>query len=220
MSLTEMADYLKIARAELEEMAESGAIPGTKVSSQWRFMRSMVDNWLIDYMKRLGKDDLRRLIATDGGPLSLRTLLRPAHVSLDIEPGSKQSVLMQLVDILCRDQVVGPEEADRLVERLLDREEMVSTAIFPGVALPHPRNPAEKLVRRPAVALGVCRPGTEFDSLDMASTHVFFLVCAGNEILHLKLIAEIALHLRKGDFVERALGSAEPAKILAELFAQ
>jgi len=95
---------------------------------------------------------------------------------------------------------------------------MVSTAIFPGVAIPHPRNPEESLVKRPAVALGICREGSEFDSLDMEPTFVFFLVCAGNELLHLKLIAELALLLRKTDLVRRLTAATGPTDAVAELF--
>lgn len=218
MSLGEMADYLKIARAELEEMAETGGIPGTKVSSQWRFMRSVVDDWLIDYMKRLSKEDLHRLIASEGSPVSLKSLVRPELVSNTLRPGAKQDLLRQLVEIPRHAGVITAQEAERLHERLVDREEMVSTAIFPGVALPHPRNPEETLVKRPTVVVGVCAKGTEFDSLDMESTHVFFLICAGNEILHLKLIAEIALHVRKADLVSRLLAAPGPTEVVAEIF--
>jgi excisionase family DNA binding protein len=218
MSLTEVADYLKIAKAELAEMAETGGIPGTKVQSQWQFMRSIVDDWLIDYMKRLSKEDLHRLIASEGGPVSLKTLVRPDLVSASVRPGLKREVLEQLVQVPQRAGHLSVPEAERLLERLIDREEMVSTAIFAGVALPHPRNPEEPLVKRPTVIIGICRAGTDFDSLDMAPTHVFFVICAGNEILHLKLVAELALHLRRRDLVPRLMSAAGPEAAVAELF--
>jgi len=218
MSLAEMADYLKITEERLRDLAESGGVPAIKDESQWRFMRSVVDDWLIGYMKKLPKDDLHRLVASHGGAVSLRSLLRSELVTLSVRPGTKEQVLRQLVAPLTSGGLLTAAEEARLVERLIDREEMVSTAIFAGAAIPHPRNPEEPLVKRPIVALGVCPRGTEFDSLDMESTYVFFLVCAGNEMLHLKLIAEIALQLRKPRLVERLRAAPGPAQALAELF--
>lgn len=218
MSLDEVASYLKITQKDLSELAESGRIPGTKQDTQWQFMRSVVDDWLVGYMKKLSKEELHRLIASEGSPVSLKSLVRPELVDTQIRPGSKESVLRQLVRILEHNDLVAGAEVGHLLGRLVDREEMVSTAIFSGVAVPHPRNPEEAHVKRPTVALGICRDGTEFDSLDMEPTFVFFLICAGNELLHLKLIAELSLHLRKRDLVARLAATTDPVQAVVELF--
>jgi excisionase family DNA binding protein len=218
MSLGEMAAYLKITEERLSDMAEHGGIPATKDKSRWQFMRSVVDDWLIGFMKLLSKEELHRLIASDGSPVSLKSLVRPELVDIGIRPGSKENVLVQLVDILAHSSLVTDVGARRLVGRLMDREEMVSTAIFTGVAVPHPRNPEEPLVRRPTIGVGICREGTEFDSLDMEPTHVFFLICAGNELLHLKLIAELSLLLRRRELVKRMVAAPGPVEAVTELF--
>lgn len=218
MSLAEVASYLKITQDDLAELAESGGIPGTKQDTQWQFMRSIVDDWLVGYMKGLSKEELHRLIASEGSPVSLKSLVRPELVETDIRPGPKETVLRQLVRIFEHNSLVTGTEAGHLLGRLVDREEMVSTAIFSGVAVPHPRNPEEAHVKRPAIALGICREGTEFDSLDMEPTFVFFLICAGNELLHLKLIAELSLHLRKRDLVARLAAATDPVQAVVELF--
>ena len=61
MTLGEMAEYLKIARRSLLKMAQHGDIPATKVASQWRFMRTLVDDWLMSQMKTIPKAELERL---------------------------------------------------------------------------------------------------------------------------------------------------------------
>jgi nitrogen PTS system EIIA component len=218
MGLAEVASYLKITEDRLSEMAETGGIPAVRQDSQWQFMRSVVDDWLIGYMNKLSKEELHSLIASEGSPVSLKSLVRPELVDTDLQPASKKAVLGRLVLVLEHASLVSGPEASRLLDRLVDREEMVSTAIFSGVAVPHPRNPQESLVKRPAVAMGICRRGTDFDSLDMEPTFVFFLVCAGNELLHLKLIAEISLLLRKRDLVSRLAAASHPIEAVTELF--
>jgi PTS system nitrogen regulatory IIA component len=216
MTLAEMADYLKIAKRSLLRMAQAGDIPGTKIASQWRFMRSVIDDWMISRMKNLPAGELEKLIQSDKVPLPLYRLLPVELVGMDVRPGAKKQVLEQLLDVLA----AGGLSVDRRVflTKLLDREDMVSTAIFPGIALPHFRKPEECPLAEPRIVLGICRQGTDFDSLDGRPTHVFFLICAGNVVVHLKIIAELALLFRRSSLVEELLAAADPASALQVLF--
>lgn len=216
LTLAEMADYLKIAKRSLLRMAQKGDIPGTKIASQWRFMRSVIDDWMISRMKNLPAGELEKLIQSEKVPLPLYRLLRPELVGLATQPGTKKQVLEQLLDVLAG----GGLAIDRRIflQKLMDREEMVSTAIFPGIALPHFRKPEECPLAEPRIVLGVCRQGTDFDSLDGRPTHVFFLICAGNVVVHLKIIAELALLFRRSSLVEELVAAADPAAALGVLF--
>jgi excisionase family DNA binding protein len=216
MTLAEMADYLKIARRSLLRMAQAGDIPGTKIASQWRFMRSVIDDWMISRMKSLPAGELEKLIQSDKVPLPLYRLLPAELVGMEIRPGGKKQVLEQLLDLLAG----GGLPVDRRVflQKLLDREDMVSTAIFPGIALPHFRKPEECPLAEPRLVLGICRQGTDFDSLDGRPTHVFFLICAGNVVVHLKIIAELALLFRRASLVEDLLAARDPSAALQALF--
>jgi len=216
MTLAEMADYLKIAKRSLLRMAQRGDIPATKIASQWRFMRSVIDDWMISRMKSLPRGELEKLIQSEKIPLPLYRLLPPELIGLDIRPGTKEQVLNQLIDILVSSALVMDRKP--FLQKLLDREDMVSTAIFPGIALPHFRKPEECLMPEPRVVLGICRKGTEFDSLDGKPTFAFFLICAGNVVIHLKIIAELALIFRQPSLIEELTAARTPEQALAVLF--
>ena len=51
MTLEEVAEYLQVSQKSILRMAQSGKIPAAKVASQWRFMRSVVDDWLMAQME-------------------------------------------------------------------------------------------------------------------------------------------------------------------------
>ena len=187
MTLAEMADYLKVAKRSLLKMAQHGDIPATKVASQWRFMRSVVDDWLITRMKILPDRELEDLIDSEKLPVPLSALLRPELVRLDIEDVGVERILQLLTELLFRQQLL--ENPAGFVEKLAEREEMVSTAIFPGIAVPHARKPEECPVSVPRIVVGVSRGGVDFNSLDGRSTHLFCLICANQVLLHLKIIA-------------------------------
>lgn len=216
MTLEQMAEYLKIAKRSLLRMAQNGDIPGTKIASQWRFMRSVIDDWMISRMKNLPAGELEKLIQSEKVPLPLYRLLPVELVGLDIRPDTKKQVLEQLLDLL--GACGQPFERQSFLQKLLDREEMVSTAIFPGIALPHFRKPEDCPLAEPRVVLGLCRAGTDFDSLDGKPTYAFFLICAGSVVVHLKIIAELALLFRRSALVEDLLAAPDPRSVLAVLF--
>lgn len=53
MTLTEVAEYLRIPRSTAYKLAQEGKIPGQKVGRHWRFRRAVVEQWL-------GEDDVKR----------------------------------------------------------------------------------------------------------------------------------------------------------------
>jgi PTS system nitrogen regulatory IIA component len=215
MTLAEMADYLKVARRSLLRMAQRGDIPATKVASQWRFMRSLVDDWLIARMKALPDRELENLIESEKLPVPLSALLRPELVRLDIEDVGVRRVLELLTDLLVRQNLL--EEPKDFVEKLVEREDMVSTAIFPGIAVPHARKPEECPVREARIVVGVSRNGVDFNSLDGQSTYLFCLICADQVLLHLKIIAELALVFRRPDLIRKIKTAADPDEVLGIL---
>ena len=212
MTLAEMADYLKVARRSLLKMAENGDIPATKVASQWRFMRTVVDDWLITKMKTLPDRELEKLIDSEQLPVPLSALLRPELVRLDIEDAGVRRILEMLTDLLIRRNLLTSSKD--FVDRLADREEMVSTAIFPGVAIPHARKPEECPVSEPRIIVGVSRDGVDFNSLDGKPTYLFCLICANQVLLHLKIIAELALVFRQPNLIEKVRSAEDPERIL------
>lgn len=47
MTLEEVAAYLRLSRSKLYSMAQTGAVPCSKVAGRWRFFRPEVDAWML-----------------------------------------------------------------------------------------------------------------------------------------------------------------------------
>lgn len=47
MTLDEVAEYLRLSRSKLYDMAQGGEIPCSKVAGRWRFFRPEVDEWML-----------------------------------------------------------------------------------------------------------------------------------------------------------------------------
>ena len=215
MTLSEVAVYLRLAEKTVLRMAHKGQIPCAKVASQWRFLRSMVDDWLITKMRVVPQNDLASLIESSPELVPLSRLLKAENVVLGLRPGSKEEVLRQLVRPLLRSGSIDREKP--FLDKLLDRERIVSTAVGKGVAVPHLRHPRENPSGGPMLVVGVCPEGTDFSSLDGEKTHLFFLLCTDSEVVHLRMLAKVNRIAGRRETMARLAGAESSAEVLQVL---
>jgi PTS system nitrogen regulatory IIA component len=215
LTLPEVAAYLRLAEKTVLRMVHKGQIPCAKVASQWRFLRSMIDDWLIAKMKVVPQNDLARLIESTPEVVPLSRLLKEENVVLQIRPGTKEEVLRQLVQPLLLSQIIDREKP--FVDKLLDREEIVSTAVGKGVAIPHLRHPRENPGSGPVLVVGICREGTDFEAPDGEKTHLFFLLSTDSEVVHLRVLAKVNRIARRKEVMTRLIGSESAAEVLRVL---
>ncbi|MFW5745214.1 MAG: PTS sugar transporter subunit IIA, partial [Spirochaetota bacterium] len=162
------------------------------------------------------RNELAPLLDGTSGIVRVSPLIDREAVVDRVEPGTPGEVLRQLVAPLVRRGIVG--DADQYVRQLLAREQLSSTALGHGVAVPHVRRPSENPEGAPAVLLGLCRAGTDFGAFDGRPVHLFFLLGATSEAIHLRLLKRITLMFRDPDVLD-ALLAGETARDLVDTFA-
>jgi len=215
MTLTELANYLKVAEKTVVRMAREGKIPGTKVASQWRFMRSKVDQWLENRMQPVTQSNLFELLKMAPEVVPVSRLVSPDLMRFDIAPGSVAEVLEQLTDPLVETGMIKNNKS--YLNMLLEREQLHSTAIAPYVAIPHARSPARANLPQSALVIGVCPEGTDFGASDKHKTHVFILICSEDEMVHLRLLAKISKLLGKPKVISRLRECRSSEQVIALL---
>ncbi|MBM3322228.1 PTS sugar transporter subunit IIA [candidate division WOR-3 bacterium] len=112
--------------------------------------------------------------------MNLTSLLRADRIDLDLKAKKKTEVLRDLVAL-----VRQGDDAELLLQTLLKREELGSTGIGKGIAIPHGRS---LLIDKLEMAVGRSTKGVDFDSIDKKPAHMFFLIMAppqdpGNQYL-------------------------------------
>lgn len=143
--------------------------------------------------------------------MKIAELLDIKAISTELTSSTKVEVLAEMVDLLRR---VQPDlDAAELLAVLIDREELGSTGIGDGVAIPHGKL---KGLDRLLMAFGRKRDGIDFDSIDNRPAHLFFLLLApeSEATLHLKALARISKLLRKDDVRRQLLDAPDPATLL------
>jgi PTS system nitrogen regulatory IIA component len=143
-------------------------------------------------------------------------LIRRDMVLPDLVADNKLGVLRELADHLAERQ--GTLKPDDLTRVLVDREELASTAIGEGVAVPHGKM---RTVAGIIACLGRSRHGIDFGSMDGQLTHLFFVMVAPESSTgaHLKALARISRVFKDAQFRRRLLEAAD-AEAMFEIIAQ
>lgn len=150
--------------------------------------------------------------------MKLTEIFAEENVVPDVAATQKREVITELVNVLCESGAVAPSAAKGLVRALMRREELGTTGIGRGVAVPHAKHSGVKGV---IGALGRSERGVEFDALDGQPVHLIFLLVSAPDAVeaHLEAMKKVTLLLRNGDFctfMKRAKGRAELVELLAE----
>ena len=106
-------------------------------------------------------------------PQDLAGYFKENFCIFDLNANNKHDALEEMVDFLCREHNLKDKEI--ILEMLLNRESLGSTAIGKGVAFPHGRTLA---VQELSILFAKSANGVDFDAVDKKPTHLFFLIIA------------------------------------------
>ena len=142
-------------------------------------------------------------------------LLDQKSIKLNLEATDKEDVLEELVEALAEVKPINDKKT--ILKALVDRENLGSTGIGHGIAIPHGKT--DKIEKLTAF-LAVSKKGVSFDALDGELVYIFFLLIAPKESAgpHLKALARISRLLRDEylcQLICRARTSEEVFKIIA-----
>lgn len=196
MTIDELARHLGMDARLVKRWAERGKLPGAMVSGQWRFNRAQMLDWLQREMHSLDREHIQNLerATSDGNQECLvGGLLANEAIDMALPARSRASVLRELVRLAERTGLVY--DAAGVLQAVLEREELCSTALPKGIALPHPRRPLPYATAEPLVCLARVPAGIPFGAPDGRLTDLFVFVCSHEERQHLCVLARLALIL-------------------------
>ena len=215
LTAKQVAEYLQLSQRSIYRLLERGSLPATKIGGQWRFRKAAIDEWIDLHMGQLAPEELREVgRGGRGDDVRLGRLIDEANALIPLSAGDRAAVVAAFVA-----HIAFPEPVDPvlLVERILERENLCSTALPDGVALLHtPRITPRVLKLHDLVALGRIDRPIAFGALDGSLTDTLVLLLARDERHHLALLAKMARLCREPD-VRHGLRTLPTAHAIVDL---
>lgn len=137
-------------------------------------------------------------------------LLSRESILLGGSPGSKSEAIDMLIDL----QVKGGKIADEKEYKkgILAREEMSSTAVGEGIAIPHAKSAA---VKAPSLAVMTVPEGVDYEAMDGEPSNLLFMIAAPNDgDVHLEVLSRLMTMLMDEDFRARLLNAESRERFL------
>jgi fructose-specific phosphotransferase system IIA component len=143
--------------------------------------------------------------------MKLSEMLSTNLIETNLKAKSKDEVLEEMVELLFKAGKI--KEKEKILDAIKKREELMSTGIGHGVAIPHAKcDGVDKLV----AAFGRSKNGIDFKSLDGEPVYLFFILLSPEGVTgpHIKALAKISRLLKHHYVREKLKSTNEPDKTL------
>jgi len=166
LTIEEVAKYLRVSERTVYDCAQKGEIPAGKIRSAWRFKKSEVDKWVND---RLNANKLNPQITS----IQVDSIISLDRIVFLNYPGKRDALLSLAENLATAPQVKNKQE---LAMEILKREELMSTALGRGIAIPHVRLSS---VTDLVISVGISKTDiVDFNPLDDEPVRLVFMIAA------------------------------------------
>jgi len=209
LTLEEVAKYLRVSERTIYDCAQKGEIPAGKIRTAWRFKKSEIDKWVND---KLTSNKFNPQI----NPVNAQSILSPDRI-LFLDYSRKKDVLLALAENLA----AAPQVKNRqeLSIEILKREELMSTAIGCGIAIPHVRLSS---VTDLIVSVGISRTDiVDFNPLDDEPVRLVFMITAAQNqhAYYLQTLSWFSARLKNKELRDSLLAAQTPPEVYGLLTA-
>lgn len=143
--------------------------------------------------------------------MRLTQLLTEEAIEVSLKQTQKKSVIEELLVLAIK----GGKINDRMkaFEDIMKREEMMSTGLEHGIAVPHAKTKAADDL---TLSLGISKEGIDFDAADGKPSHLFFMLLAPEDAAgpNVKVLAEIARLTKDKDFCKKLIKASSSKEVL------
>lgn len=201
LTIEEVAKYLRVSERTVYDWAQKGEIPAGKIGTVWRFKKDEIEKWVNE---RLTASARSQKTITH---VQVQNILSPDRIVI-LEHSTKHDALVALADTLG----TAPQIKNRheLSVEILKREELMSTAIGRGLAIPHVRLSS---VTDLVMAVGLCRNDIiDFQTIDDVPVRLLFMIAAAynQHAYYLQTLSFFSTRLKSTELREGLLASQTP----------
>lgn len=143
----------------------------------------------------------------------LQELINEEFIIMDLNARTKDEAIEELAELFVKNGIV--ENKTELITVIKQREEIESTGIGEGIAIPHARATSVKQLK---IGFGRSKRGVDFKALDRRPVHFIFMIASPIELRkpYLQAVAKVARFL-KSKVLKEALLKAESSKEIMDL---
>jgi len=199
LTIHEIAQSLYLPLGTVRRWIRQGRIPIHKNGSDFVFNEAILSKWASAHNLAFSPPKKGPEKQQDPELENLSSAIKRGGVFYDVQGDDVASTLKAAVENI---NVLNNHSKENLYQRLLERENLTSTGIGKGVAIPHPRSPLSAADYRPFITTCFLEKPIEFAALDNKPVFVMFILLCLSVKSHLHLLSRLAFCIRDDSFVD------------------
>ena len=208
LTVHEVAERLNIPVETIHRWVRQGKIPMQTQRGGHTIHHEMLERWASEHKLKI--HEARRQtpgVGVDTDIDGILPAMQRGGVFYDIQGNARETALRSAVDL-----IPSLKDADRdiIYEKLIEREQLASTGIGHGIALPHPRTAPGIVLGKPQITTCFLKQPVAFDAIDNRPVSIMMVLLSCSTKQHLSLLSKLAYYLRDAAFRDYLL--AVPAK--------
>jgi nitrogen PTS system EIIA component len=214
LDVKEVAKLLTVSEKTVYRWIGKNEIPAYKIGDSYRFNRVELLEWATANKIKVSYQIFDETLEIGDSMPSLVEAINAGGIHYRIPGTDRESVLRAIVDII---HLPDDIDKDFLFGALLARENLGTTAVGDGIAIPHVRNPIIFHVNRPVLALCFLEQPIDFDSLDGKPVDTVFTIVTHTVRSHLHILSRLGFALHQSNVRVTINASSSRQQILDAL---
>ena len=208
--MKDMMEILQAPEKDVLKMIKDGKLPAHSINHQYMFNKQEIKEWVIKNGIKVNK---RFLKLNPGNSLvSIAGLVKKGGILYGVKGKNPSAVL----SYASAEMKLPPElNQEKVLSSLIQREEMMPTAVGRGIAIPHPRNPIVADIQNESITICLPARPVPYEAMDKEPVHSMFIVMSANPGRHLEILSRLFYLCQQDDFISILKNKSPEADIIS-----
>jgi PTS system nitrogen regulatory IIA component len=193
--------------AVLKYIKEKG-LPGRMINHQYNFNKEELKEWVLKNGMAVSEKFLEMNLVKI--PVSIYNLVKKGGIIIGVEGDTPGEILTHAV---AKMEISNGVKREDVLMSLIEREELMPTAVGRGIAIPHPRNPIISDIENESVTVCTLKKPADYGAVDGKKVHTLFIVMSANSRRHLEILSKL-LFLCQQEILIKMLETGEPPEAI------
>ena len=213
ISLHKLAEHLGLPASMITRWVRQGKIPVNLQKNICRFNKNVLIKWAEQHNIHLFQKT-EEIEHVNEESQCLVSAIKAGGVIYNVIGNNSETVFMSATEKMT---FLPTHLKTELYEKLIKREQMTSTGVGKGIAVPHPRNPIKEIAETPLITTCFLDKPVDFNAIDSKPVFVLFILLCPTLHIHLQLLSRLSFYLRDDQFIKFLNTRPKAEELYAEL---
>lgn len=197
LKIKDVSRLLNITEKTVLKWIKEKDMPFYKINHQYRFNKGELNEWILKNNIPISDNFLE--ISELKEKFFISNLVKKGKIFYNIEGKDVNDVIASAINVIDIPIDISKNE---VIQSLIEREEMMTTGIGEGIAIPHPRNPIITDIEHESISICMLKNEVDFKSIDDKLVHTLLIILSANPRRHLEILSKISFLCRQPEFIK------------------